>query len=101
MTRQRASLALATLLVLLSCISSAQKTVLKTAPPKMTVAVDATGAGDCFVGVLCARLAAGDPLPDALVWANTAASLCVQRPGAAPSMPTAGEVLAAISGPPG
>jgi predicted metalloprotease with PDZ domain len=45
MTRQRASLALATLLVLLSCISSAQKTVLKAAaPPKLTVAVDATEA---------------------------------------------------------
>ena len=35
------------------------------------------------------------------VWANTAASLCVQRPGAGPSMPTAGEVSAAISSPPG
>jgi ribokinase len=64
-------------------------------------AVDATGAGDCFVGALCARLAAGDALPGALVWANTAASLCVQRRGAGPSMPTAGEVSAAISSPPG
>ena len=62
-------------------------------------AVDTTGAGDCFVGALCARLAAGDALPGALVWANTAASLCVQRPGAGPSMPTAGEVAAAISSP--
>ena len=44
MTRHRASLALAVLLVLLSCISAAQKNVLKTAPPKMTLFVDATEA---------------------------------------------------------
>ena len=44
MTRNRAALALATLLVLFSCISAAQKNVLKSAPPKMTVAVDATEA---------------------------------------------------------
>jgi predicted metalloprotease with PDZ domain len=44
MTRQRASFALATLLVLLSCIASAQKSNLKTAPPKMTLFVDATEA---------------------------------------------------------
>lgn len=71
------------------------------APGLPVRAVDATGAGDCFVGALCARLAAGDVLPGALAWANAAASLCVQRPGAGPSMPTAGEVSAAISGPPG
>src|SRR6266850_5703094 len=44
MTRHRASFALATLLVLLSCIASAQKSNLKTAPPKMTLFVDATEA---------------------------------------------------------
>src|SRR5438105_12638863 len=44
MTRHRASFALATLLVLLSCIASAQKSTLKTAPPKMTLFVDATEA---------------------------------------------------------
>ncbi len=49
-------------------------------------AVDTTGAGDCFVGCLGARLAAGDTLDDALRYANIAASLCVQRVGAIPSM---------------
>lgn len=44
MTRHRASFALAALLVLLSCISAAQKNVLKSAPPKMTLFVDATEA---------------------------------------------------------
>ncbi|MBW4699529.1 MAG: hypothetical protein KME03_16850 [Aphanocapsa lilacina HA4352-LM1] len=56
--------------------------------------VDTTGAGDCFVGALAARLAAGEPFARALTFANAAASLCVERPGAADAMPTLAEVLA-------
>jgi ribokinase len=56
--------------------------------------VDTTGAGDCFVGAVAAQLAAGKPIRDALDYANLAASICVQRMGAAPSMPTAAEVSA-------
>ena len=55
-------------------------------------AVDTTGAGDCFVGALASQLAGGATLRDALNYANAAASICVQRMGAAPSMPTAAEV---------
>ena len=55
-------------------------------------AVDTTGAGDCFVGALAAQLAGGKSIRDALAYANAAASICVQRMGAAPSMPTAAEV---------
>ena len=55
-------------------------------------AVDTTGAGDCFVGALAAQLAGGTAIRDALAYANAAASISVQRMGAAPSMPTAGEV---------
>jgi ribokinase len=55
-------------------------------------AVDTTGAGDCFVGAVAAQLAGGKPIRDALGYANAAASICVQRMGAAPSMPTAAEV---------
>jgi ribokinase len=55
-------------------------------------AVDTTGAGDCFVGALAAQLADGMAIRDALNYANAAASICVQRMGAAPSMPTAAEV---------
>ena len=40
----RALLALTASLVLLSCISNAQKSILKSAPPKLTLAVDATEA---------------------------------------------------------
>ena len=57
-------------------------------------AVDTTGAGDCFVGALAAQLANGKAIRDALQYANAAASICVQRMGAAPSMPTAAEVAA-------
>jgi ribokinase len=54
-------------------------------------AIDTTGAGDCFVGAVAARLAAKKSISDAFNYANLAASICVQRMGAAPSMPTAAE----------
>jgi ribokinase len=59
-------------------------------------AVDTTGAGDCFVGALAAQLCEERAIRDALNYANAAASICVQRMGAAPSMPTAAEVAAII-----
>ena len=65
-------------------------------PGRDVTAVDTTGAGDCFVGALAARLARSTPLRAALGYANAAASICVQRMGAAPSMPTAAEVAAVI-----
>ena len=65
-------------------------------PGRDVTAVDTTGAGDCFVGALAAQLAQATPLRTALGYANAAASICVQRMGAAPSMPTAAEVTAVI-----
>lgn len=64
-------------------------------PARAVKAIDTTGAGDCFVGAIAARLADGHALQDALGYATLAASLCVQRMGAGPSMPTAQEVSAA------
>ena len=61
-------------------------------PGRAVKAVDTTGAGDCFVGAVAARLAGGKTIGDALAYANMAASISVQRMGAAPSMPTAAEV---------
>jgi ribokinase len=55
-------------------------------------AIDTTGAGDCFVGAVAAQLAANKSISDALNYANVAASICVQRMGAGPSMPTAAEI---------
>ncbi len=66
-------------------------------PGRAVRAVDTTGAGDCFVGAVAAQLAAGKSIPDALAYANAAASISVQRMGAAPSMPTAAEVAAILS----
>jgi ribokinase len=56
-------------------------------------AIDTTGAGDCFVGAVAAQLAERKSLGDALSYANTAASICVQRMGAAPSMPSAADIV--------
>ena len=60
-------------------------------------AVDTTGAGDCFVGAVAALLADGQPVRSAFGYANIAASICVERMGAAPSMPTAEEVRQVLS----
>ena len=66
-------------------------------PGRNVKAVDTTGAGDCFVGALAAQLALEKPMREALTYANAAASICVQRMGAAPSMPTAVEVKEILS----
>ena len=67
-------------------------------PGRAVKAIDTTGAGDCFVGAVAAQLARGHPLQAALNYANAAASICVQRMGAGPSMPTAAEVTALLRG---
>jgi ribokinase len=66
-------------------------------PGRVVEAVDTTGAGDCLVGAVAAQLADGKTVGDALNYANIAASICVQRMGAAPSMPTAAEVEIVIT----
>jgi ribokinase len=66
-------------------------------PGRNVRAIDTTGAGDCFVGALASQLAGGKPMRDALAYANAAASISVQRMGAAPSMPTAAEVVAVLT----
>ena len=68
-------------------------------PGHAVKAIDTTGAGDCFVGAVAAQLAGGKSIREALAYANSAASISVQRMGAAPSMPTAAEVEAVLSRP--
>jgi ribokinase len=46
-------------------------------PPHAVTPVSAHGAGDCFLGALAARLAAGSELIDGCRWANAAAALFV------------------------
>jgi len=60
--------------------------------------VDTTGAGDCFCGVLAARLAAGAALVEAAETANAAAALAVSKAGAAVSAPTRAELEAFLVG---
>ncbi|MDR1186503.1 MAG: PfkB family carbohydrate kinase [Bifidobacteriaceae bacterium] len=60
-------------------------------------AVDHTGAGDTFNGVLAARLAEGAALGEATRAATAAASISLNRPGAGPSIPDAREVAIALA----
>ena len=60
-------------------------------PAHPVAALDTTGAGDCFSGVLAAALDRGMALPDALARANVAAGLCCTRRGTQGSMPMGAE----------
>jgi ribokinase len=60
-------------------------------------AVDTTGAGDCFVGVLAAALARNATLPHAMRRAAVAGSLACTVMGAQPSFPTAERIDAALA----
>lgn len=59
--------------------------------------VDTTGAGDCFVGALAARMAMGAPPVEAARFASAAAACAVERLGAAPAMPTERQVAARLA----
>ena len=65
-------------------------------PPKVR-AVDATGAGDCFVGAICVALLEGMEPEAALTFACAAGAIAATRPGAQPSMPTRDEVEAILA----
>jgi ribokinase len=54
--------------------------------------VDTTGAGDAFAGGLCAGLAAGAPLEEAVKLAIVTAAISVERPGCQPAYATRAEV---------
>jgi ribokinase len=60
-------------------------------------AVDTTGAGDCFVGVLTAALDRNLALPDAMRRAASAASLACTVLGAEPSFPSRDATDAALA----
>ncbi len=60
-------------------------------------AVDTTGAGDCWCGVLAAALDAGAPLEKAMLRAAAAAAIACTRPGAAAAMPDAAETDALLA----
>ncbi|HEX8660978.1 MAG TPA: ribokinase [Brevundimonas sp.] len=65
-------------------------------PPRIT-ALDATGAGDAFVGAICVALLEGMSDAEALRFACAAGAVAATRPGAQPSLPTLAEVEAIIT----
>jgi ribokinase len=77
----------------LLCVAGDERLRLEGQPVE---AVDTTGAGDCFTGSFAVGLFEGMPLADALRFANTAASLSVQKLGASSSMPTREQVDEAL-----
>jgi ribokinase len=77
-------------------VAVSQDAEIAVAAPRVPV-IDTTGAGDTFCGVLAAGLSEGLAMEAALRLACTAASLSVQRVGAAASMPVRTEVEAAMA----
>lgn len=65
-------------------------------PPAVT-AIDATGAGDAFVGAITVAVLDNLVPEDALAFACAAGALAATRPGAQPSLPLRDEVEALVS----
>lgn len=61
-------------------------------PVRPAQVVDTTGAGDTLNGAFAVRIAGGEDLRSALIYANTAASLSTEKFGAQSGMPSAEEV---------
>ncbi|MCA0303600.1 MAG: PfkB family carbohydrate kinase [Proteobacteria bacterium] len=66
-------------------------------PAQAVTAVDTTGCGDTFCGVLAAVLAGGRTLDDAIAAAQRAAALTATRPGAFAALPTRDELRALLA----
>lgn len=63
-------------------------------PAFSVAAVDSTAAGDAFNGGLAVRLAAGDPILDAMRYASACGAITATRRGSVPSLPDDAEVRA-------
>lgn len=74
-------------------VSFVQDGQVKTISAPKVMALDTTGAGDTFNGVLASAISRGQSLASAIQFATFAASLSVQKIGAQSGMPTLAEVL--------
>lgn len=72
-----------------TCLESGE---ILTVPARPAKVVDTTGAGDTLNGAFSVQRAGGADMKQALVYANTAASLSTEKFGAQSGMPTAEEV---------
>ena len=70
--------------------------VARATPPRIRP-VDATGAGDAFVGAICVALLEGMAAEPALRFACAAGAVAATRAGAQPSLPTRADVEAIIT----
>ncbi len=61
-------------------------------PAKKVDVVDTTGAGDAYIGALCARLTKGESIAEALKFSTEVAAICVTRRGAQAAIPWEKEV---------
>lgn len=61
-------------------------------PAPQVPVIDTTSAGDTFLGTMTTRLGEGCTLAQSVQWAISAASLCIGRAGAQPSIPQRTEV---------
>ncbi len=73
----------------------AGREIARSTPPKVSV-VDATGAGDAFVGAVVVALSEGMTAETALAFACAAGALAATRPGAQPSLPSRAEIEAIL-----
>ncbi|MDE0571538.1 MAG: ribokinase [Verrucomicrobiales bacterium] len=65
--------------------------IMKSMPPSVK-ATDTVGAGDAFTGALAASLLEGNPVPEAIHFANTAGAISVTKSGAQGATPTRKEI---------
>ncbi|KUM29813.1 ribokinase [Arthrobacter sp. EpRS66] len=75
------------------CLVAEQGSEIQQLPAVKVKAVDTTGAGDAFTGAVAARLAQGEDLAEAAVFAGRFAALTVQAHGAQASYPRSLENL--------